>query len=536
MSPSALRILTLLVSLLAVLACGDDDAASDFGGLDEPGPGGVFDTGSGGPDASVGADTEPDVFVPEEEEIELAIARPAASERYVFVANATLGSVAKIDNTTLAVTPIPVGDRPMVVRTIADGDLAVVLNVGSSTVTAINAGPVEDDVTTVDVLRGCNRLELSPGGRFALAWYDNRVAQSGDAIGSFQEVSAIDLVTLEAYDLSVGFNVRDVHFDAFGDVAYVVTESGVSVVALATLASSAIVPSVPFGEDAVVEETDREVQIAADGSSAVLRSSAYAGVRVVRLADGESVAVPLPAVPTDVDVLAGGDAIASLRDAGQIAVVDMDGAIAGEEGAVRLLDVDVPAGLLTLSADETTAFTYSTLDGERRLGVLDTAADFVGAARFLAKPVRAVHVSPDGARAVVVHTVSEGDAQAGEDVEDVVARSEAVTVYDTASGYAKLVLLETRVDEVVFSPDGAYVFLRLADERGGVREIVQVDLATFATHTYRLSNLPEAMGIIPGTNHVFVSERAAAGRITFIEPDTGTLRHVSAFELNAYID
>jgi hypothetical protein len=48
--------------------------------------------------------------------------------------------------------------------------------------------------------------------------------------------------------------------------------------------------------------------------------------------------------------------------------------------------------------------------------------------------------------------------------------------------------------------------------------------------------MPEAIGVVPGTNQIFVSQRAETGRITFIDAETGDVQHVSAFQLNAYID
>lgn len=542
MHPHRLRLAALLTTVIAVLACGDDDAG--FGGdyyppFADAGADASLDTG-GEPTGDVMDDmmddTDDDVFVPEEPEEEVVTNRPTASRRYVFVANRSLDSVAKIDSETLAVTPIPVGREPTIVRTVPNGDVATVLNVGSDSVSVIEARPDRDTVTTADIVRGCNQLSMAPSGTHVIAWYDNLSAEAGDRIGSLQEVSVVDLATAEVFDVSVGFNIRSVAFDTAGTTAFVITDTGVNPIDLESLSADVAVASVRFGDDPLVQDVDREVAITGGGAYAVLRSSSHQGVRVVDLATERAASVALPGLPTDVDLLSDdATALVALRDQGQLAVLRLNDVI-DDPSRVELVDIDAPAGLVSISADESFALTYTTLDGDRRLGVVELSGELRGSTHWLQKGIRSVFVGPGATTALVVHSSEAGRPVPGEDIDQFVAKAEGISLFHLSTGYAKLVLLDVEPDDIVFTPDGDDAFVMLADEATGTQEIVMVDTRTFASRSIAMEGLPESIGVVPGTGRVFVSQRSETGRITFIDADDGSVRHVSAFQLNAFID
>lgn len=537
-----LRLCLAITALLTVLACGGDESSGSYDlyepyaedtstGVDAGNSGADFDAGMA--DSS---DVSEDAFIPEEPEEEPDINRPTASRRYVFVANRSIDSVAKIDSETLAVTPIPVGREPTIVRTTPEGDTAVVLNAGSDSVSVIEARPDRDDVNTVDIIPGCNSLVVSPAGDHAVAWYDNRVARPGDRIGGLQEVSVVRLETAEVFDVSVGFNIRGVEFDIDGSRAFVVTDAGLNLLDLPGLTGDQASPSVTFGDDPLVSDLDREVAITDRGAFAVLRSSSFSGLRVVDLETQESVSIDLPGVPTDVDLL--GDettALVALRDVGQVAILRL-AAVIEDPAAVEFVDLDAPPGLIALADNHETAFSYTTLNEERRLTVLQLAGTVRSEVFYLEKGIRSVLTGPDSATALVVHSSAAGAPVPGEPIDDFVNKAEGVTLFDVASGYSKLILLDVEADEVVFAPDGNDVFIMLADDATDTRDIVWMQTESFASQTIRMDAMPEAIGVVPGTNRIFVSQRAETGRITFIDAETGDVQHVSAFQLNAYID
>jgi len=542
--PGPLKLAAILGALVVAAACGDDASYYDEGGY-WYGDTGATDAGSspgnfsedvgGGGESDASAPPE-DVFVPEEEE-ELTTTPPTASRRYVFIASPSSNIVAKIDSITLAVTPIQVGREPSIVRTTPEGDYAVVLNEGSDTVSIIEASADRDRVVSVDILDGCNRLELSPSGTSAIAWYDNSAARVGDEIGSLQAISVVDLAEGEAYTVSVGFRIREIEFDAAGTRGFVVTDSGLNIVEFEALDGDVALPTNDLGADPLVDESDREVEVSQQGRYALVRTSNLVGLRIVDL-EGDAVQeIELPVIPTDLD-LTPDDALAivALRGAGQIALIPLAEAIDDPE-AVDFIDVEgVPSGIVTLSADGATALLHTSIDDDRRIAVLDLQRGRIDQVIGLQKRVRVVATSPDALRALVVHESEPGEPVPGEPLEDFVAKSEGVSLLDLRSGYAKLVLLPVEPMDQVFEPSGDAVWMMLGDRARDVRTIERLDLQTFARTTFTLDGLPESIGYVADSGQIYVSQESESGRLTFIDTTDGAVQHIAAYQLNAFIE
>lgn len=534
------RLAALLATVAITIACGADDEG-DFGmSPDESGAGGSFDAGMedrGGMDAGT-ADTADDTAEPEEPELEApARTPPSASDRFVYIVSPSQNAVAKVDSVTLAVTPIPVGREPRVVRARAGGDEAVVLNVASDSVSVIRSTPTSDEVRETDIVPGCNAMVLSPTGGHAIAWYDNAAASAGDRIGSLQEVALVDVGSAEAFAVSVGFRIREVVFSADGARAFVVTDAGVNVLVLDDIDDDIAIPTVTVADGERFGAATRELRVTNDGRFAVVREPGLEALRVVDLAAGLGATLDLPAAPTDVDVLADGEtALVALRSLGALATVSLGAAVAGEEGAVDVLDsVDVPTGLVTLTASEDRALTYTTVGGDRRLGVLDLGTGGVSTVA-LRKDLRGVLVAPGDRAALALHAATPGAPDPGLNLDALVEASDAISVIDLRSRYAKLVLLPNEPEELVFTTDGRDLFISLADAARNLSEVRWIDLESFAARTIDLDGVPEAIGVVPSNGRIFVSEESAAGRLTFIDPDTGDVQHVTAFQLNAWIE
>lgn len=537
-----MRIYRLVLALCAVavtLACSADDAGTseDFssGGDFRFEDAGTVDFG-GASDASGTDVTAP---VPEEPELEVPPALlPAASDRFVFVVNPSLNSVAKIDSLTLAVTPIPVGRDPRIVRASASGNAAVVLNRGSDSVSIIRASAAADTVDEVDILEACNALILAPSGTHAIAWYDNATARVEDRIGSLQEVALVDVEANEAFTLSVGFNIRDVVFDAAGARAYAITDDGINVIELGGVDGDAAIPTLSVSDADLFASADREIRVGGTGDYAIARSFDTSGVRIVDLNTGEAVTVPFEVTPTDVDVLADGrTALIALREQNTFATIAMPEAVAGAVDAVTIrADIGVPVGLVTLSSDESVALTFTTVGDDRRIGVVDLIGDALPRVLTLRKEIDGVLASPRPGVAVVVHAERVDNTGGVSAIEQQIAASEGLSILALDAAYAKLVLLPAEADELLFTPDGDHLFAMLADEATSVRALRWVDLRSFAARTVQLDGEPEAIGVVPATGRIFVAQASESGRITFLDPATGAVQHVTAFQLNAWID
>lgn len=545
MVDSKVGLLALLALVVAVWACGDDafsfEREEDTWDPFDPFDPSNWPSDAGSADAGMAVDANAaDVFVPEEEELSEPVLAPTASRRFVFVANPSQNLVAKIDSQTLAVTPIPVGREPRIVQTSPGGDTAVVLNVASDTLSIIDAAPVRDRVDEVDILQGCNRLVLSPDARHAIAWYDNASAARFDEIGSLQSVALVKLDTGEAFDVSVGFNVREVSFSPDGARAFAVSDGGITILELDAIERDVALGTIGYGDGiAEVRANDREVRIGDAGRFAVVRASSFAGLRVVDLATDETLTVELPAIPSDIDLAEGGRVVyAALRDEAMLARVRFSES--GAPPSVDLISVpDTPVGTVALAESAGVALSITTSTAEASVGIISLSDALEATTVALRKPAQGLLAAPASdrpLRAIVLHAARPGEAIPGGSIPELIDQSHGISLLDVSSRYAKLELLPSEPLDWVFSSDARHAFLMHAAPAQGVQELTWVDLDTFSTRRVPLDAPPEAIGIVPETGLVFVAQESVGGRITFLDPTSGDVRHVTAFELNAYID
>lgn len=525
---------TVMVAVMAVnglAACG---SSLDSGaGLESPDfdNGGRTDVGQGGSgsDDDFGPDSG---FIPEPEQEDKRVP-PAASQRYVYVAVPAAGFVARIDSVTLAVTPIPVGENPTTVLAAAGTDTAIVLNRASDSVSVIESSPDGAQVTDLDILEGCNELALDSSGRFAVAWFSNRAAESGDRIGSLQEVSLLNLQSLQVFTVTVGFNVRGVTFADDGERLLVVSDSGVSVIATASVTTDQYVAPTSLGDDPLADVTDREVVASPSARWVLARNSSESGIRVLDVETDGLEFFALPAVPTDVDILEDqGVALVAVRDAATLAVVDLDGE---GSGAVELLDTTpAPAGVATPLPDGSAALLHTGDPSRTDVGLIGLPEGGILDIFTLRKSVVAVYPSPDGRRALVAHPI-EALPPGASALEARVRATNAMSLVDLESGYAKLMLLNSAPDDVLFTPESDAVFI-LNNAEGVEGTVHWLNLNTFSQTSYTFPLRPDAIGWVAEGRRLFVVQDDAAGRLTFIDVDDGAVFEVSSFALNGLVE
>lgn len=520
----------VLTLALVLAACAADEAESTGGRSGTP----SVDAGS-----DAGGAPSPDVAPPPEQE-EFELQAPRASRTYVFVANTTLNSVAKIDSLTLAVTPIEVCLEPTEVRTLPTFDRAVVLCRGDDQIAVIDAGDGDGDTVRLTwSAENANRLLLAPNGDYALAWFDERAAGAFDDPGNPNDLTLVDLGEVgdspQSYLLSVGFGVRDVQFDAAGERAFLTTEDGLNVIELAEVQGDQFVPVLSIGEDPLARAADREVHVTDDGALAFVRSSTFAGLRVLDIASGEIDDIVLPGVPTDLDLFPGGGrGIAVIREAETVAVLPLPDAV-DDPSLVDLIELPGrPMGLAQITPSSQDVLLYTTL-GSSLLTVLDLEAE-AAVTVDLRKDIAGVIVAPEADRALVRHRRAGGTPVPGEPLDDFIAKSPGYSLLDVPTGFARLVLADTDPDDLVFTDDGSQAFVMLEEAAAGVQSVQWVDFESFRVETFEMARPPESVGVVPATGRVYVSQRAATGRITFIDTETGRQQHVTAYQLNRRIE
>ena len=481
-------------------------------------------------------EAEPDAL-PEENEVGIAaFTRPAAGLEHVFVARPAADSVVRIHGETLALDAIEVGDEPTAVRVIPNTDRAVVLNRGSDELTIID----EDGEPSFILLNGhFNALDLTPDGRHAVCWFDLSQARSAELFGSFQDVAVVDLETGTRHAVTVGFRPRRVQFTADGFTALVVTDDGISYFRPADLGETTLAETVPVAPN-VFRQDDREVAVSSDGRWAVSRGPDEAGVTLVELSEGVPRFIPLPGQPTDLDLLPDDSAaLVMIRGARQLAIVPLLPASDNPEDPEAIL-VEFPDHVLGSAAvGDDFAVLYTTQTETRaQISLLDLAT-LQMVHRPIRKAVAGVELSPDGRKALIVHKVTEGDADAPMDDDALLENSHGYSLLDIRTTQVKLQTTAAPPDGLVFSAerDEAYLVLRGED----VATVHRIDLNGFAVQSWDLGSPPEVIGVLSSIERAFVTQTHPEGRISFIrldaEPgDGGRLETVSGYALNGRIE
>ena len=543
----AVVFLVSALTALAMIACsaemsGDDGTSANGGsywGDGEPSPGGGGPTSAA--DAGMSSDVTADTALPPEEEEAFDLQAPRASQSYVFVANTTLNTVVRIDSVTLSVKPIEVCLEPTIVRTLPTMDRAIALCRGDDQVAIVDAAGGDDAVRFAWVAENANSMVLSPTGEYALAWFDDNAVESiADDPGNPHDLTLIVLGDDDeqptSYLLSVGFGIRTIAFDNDGGRAFVTTEDGLNVIDMAVIDQDQFIPVRSLGDDPLALAVDREVLVTGTGDLAFVRTSDFAGLRILDIATDELTDLVLPAVPTDLDLFSDGErGVAVLRELGVIAIIPLPEAVDNPEAIEYLELADEVVGLAQLHESTNEVLLYSTVTESDRVTVLNL--DTGGYDTFaLRKPVTGVQLAPANGRAIVFHSAGPGVPVPGEPVGDFIDKSFGYSLLDLASGAARLVLSPTEPDDVVFTEAGDQAFVMLEDAATDVRAVQWVNFNTFRTDEIELARPPESIGVVPATGRVFISQLADTGRITFIDTDTGRQQHVTAYQLNRRIE
>lgn len=478
--------------------------------------------------------TDGEVYQPPETEKEFS--PPATGSRFVYVALSAQDVVVRIDSESLEVTSLPVGDRPTTLATAAGQDLAVVINSGSDSVSILRTADGDDTITTLDTPPHLNRLAISPLGGFAVAYFELDHPDTQD-IGSFQDVSLIRLQPGEeaVYNVTVGFRPRRVVFTPDESAAFVITEDGVSILDLADLTAGFVAPTVPVSSDPIDEGMPDEVVVSPFGFRAFARWSFLPAVRTVDLVTEELVDTPLSGPPTDIDLTADGSRlVAVVRDTSKVQILDVPDDI-GDASAVDTIDcTPLAVGSAVLTQDGAGALVFTNATNEEVISHVDLSTGELEPV-LLKKGVRTVALSPDGENALVLHNKLPGDPADANDFETQIDRRYGFSILHLGSMFAKLQLTEADPGGFAFMPDSSSAYLIVADPNMSLRNVLGLDLSNLIVTPFVMGSHPTEVGVLPGTQRVYVSQEHSMGRVSFINVETEEVRTVTGFQLNSQI-
>ena len=520
------------VGCLSSNECPSGYVCSEFGRCERPPP---------APN-DAGTDAPP----PPEHEYEFS--QPISSDRYIYVAMTDQDELARIDGQNLTVVSTPVGKSPRLVSAIPGSDGAVVLDSINGTASIVRPSGAHDLVKTLPTLRNLNRLDVDPSGRYAVIWFDlTKQIQSGGigGVGSFQDVTVLALAPgLErGVDLTVGFRPREVQFDATGSRAYVITQDGVSVIDLgyATTHGPSIVPPIPVNNPAFPPESV-EVQIVSTGTYAAVRQRGESSLHVVDVGGfelGRQWTIPLAGAATDLDLAPNGTRVYAVqREVKKLSIIDIPGD-ATDPAGVETIDLTGAAiGSLVLSKDGNRGLLFTNASVDERITMVRFDQPGYPAVTWpLKKSIRAVGISPTGTSAIVINSKTFGDPATATTVDEYIDRSYGYTLLDLATGFAKLQLTPVDPGSFVYAPDGskAYVSLDGGNAPTAVRALQVVTVQNGVVITKQLGSPPAAIGILPGANMAFSSQRHPLGRVSFVHLITDAVRTITGFDLNSNI-
>jgi hypothetical protein len=568
----------------------DEDNA---GSMPNPSAEGESGGGKGGSMASGQSGGSNPVVVPPEVEQTLDFMTPQAGGNYVYVANPTRDTVAIIDSLTLAITEVTPGDGPTYLATVPGKDIALVINVGSGSLSILRDKMVAH--ASLPVVKSANTIAIAPDGVHAVVWFDASRASGKTLTGSIQDVSLVNLTAgaESSYTLTVGFQPSSVVFSDDNKAAFVITKDGISKLVFAAIAGDAIAPLVRITlanpvastSDAGVADGGVEAEggLIEDGGFIVDSGMVVDGPLGV---DASNIITPIASVPVDVSVTRNGRfAVARREGSGEIILVDLESKVVRTRvlpGAITDLDLwhsgtketdpvyafavirnngslvrlTIPDSFSPEGSTETWSYPQETI-GSVSIGkagkyaLLYTTALSVPRVLVLPlqsiaieplvvtvqKSIRAVALAPDEKTALILHTKALGNASApGLTLEEQLDRSYGYSVVNLSEGIAKLQLTSAMPDPFVMTPDSTQAFVLLRDDASNVRLAERISLVSFKAVDFPLGSPPNGIGTLStASGKVFVSQIHSEGRISFINWNTDKVETVTGFALNGRI-
>jgi hypothetical protein len=549
-----------MLAALGLAACSssfDDDSAS----LAPRSPGGDFAAGgagisAGGSTAAGGAGA---VIAPEQEE-DLSFRAPVVSGRWVWTANPDTGKVAVVDAKSFSVRLADAGVAPTFLTALpakANASRALVINTGSHDATLLSAGPTGavSAVGPIPLQPDANAWQVSKTGKFAIAWTDSH-SLTPDPTQGYQDISVVDLrgSAPVATRLVVGFLPSRVFIDDAEKKAYVVANSGITIIDLASSPAPHVVTERAVSTDPHDDASTRDVSVLPDGSFALVRRDGSAFITLVELASGDLSTILLPGAVTDLDLTpdshsalavvrgdtppvdesagAGGDSAGASNSGpteihSTLAILPIPG-IFEPPNAFDTVTIDEVFGLVNIAPQGTEALLYTNAISNSLITVLDTASgpDYAHHTVDVRGYVHDVFPSPDGAYAIASLVAKDANGKPG------------FAAIPVSSG------LPVRVQTT-----DAPVFAVAQSAGPAARAVVTVSdgKASFAAYIVRMPELvidqvtlpsrplAGATGLVPEAGVAYIAEENPQGRITFIDLETGVPRTITGFEISAKV-
>ena len=413
---------------------------------------------------------------------------------------------------------LAVGFRIERVRFVGN-DVALLLT--DDGVSVVRVGEVDDDrlvapvavvppeLATVD--QSDREVVLDPNGAWAIA-----------RVGTYTGLILTDMASGEQWRVPTAARISDLD--------WVPGENEPRVLVTMRRDSIAFVATVPQGLQELAASAPMLADMGGDTGSADM--------------GGDMADAATPDADMDVADADMADVDANDVDAAADAAPDMepDAMLPDPVPGVAYFFLALQAGAAEVSADGSRALMFTTDASQRRAVLIDMGSLEQRLVAF-EKGIRGALSSDTGNTFVVLHSRDEqAQPPLGASPSDpaFIAASWGLSIVDVASATSRLVLTEQKPGVVTLWKDAAGEQLFMIFDGDGdaesLRDVLQINLQSFSTSTFRVPSLPEGLGRVDSAGRIFVNQAHPQGRLTFVEVADGKRQTVTGYQLNAGID
>jgi hypothetical protein len=283
-----------------------------------------------------------------------------------------------------------------------------------------------------------------------------------------------------------------------------------------------------------------DVSVTSAGDYAIARIDGSPELLLINLKTHTVTSLIMSSQVTDLDLLpASNQAFAVLRDESKLVRIDVpDGFTGGKPQVVWPFD-GATVGSVTLSAQGKYAVLYTTAIPSERLVIVDFAKSEPLTVN-LTKAIRAIAIAPDESSALILHPAPTPSGSGGNPGQSssTADTGYAYTMVRLQDGYWKVVSTAANPNPFAITPDSAYAFVLLRDDKASVRIAERISLTSYLVDDFLLGSPPNSIAALSGSHNVFVGQVYSEGRISFIDWTTDnatSVRTVTGFALNGRI-
>ena len=497
--------------------------------------------------------------------IQASLRQPISTDNYVFVLNASAGTLVKINHETLYVDSISVGTNPSILRVVPNSDTAVILNRGSGTISIVKASETQDSVVTIPLSQNYTHMELTPNGNYAVCYFDTNdpeveeylIDQEYNTV-SDAKVAIIKLKSIlegetenTIFEKRVGYRPTELFIKSNSKKAFIACKSEINIIDFENFEQTALLKGIGISNITVHDIPFREVVSTKEGDYIFIRSSKTPKISVIDTTLEISHTIELLGTPTDLDISSDNKrAVAVMREESKVSIIDIPGDITSPDSIQTFDTSGSVAGQVVLpqvkysNLDYALLFTNSIYTEEFSILNLENGA-ITPVLHVLTKAVKTITISPDGKNAMIIHrpVTSLDNVEETDEFESTINKKYGYTLIDiaelltTGDVYSFTKITEVPESLFGFTADSTLATVSIYKNSASNKAVNEMHIINTSSQLFSgsvtLESPPKFIGFLPKANkHIaYIAQEHPAGRITFVDLDSVTVRTATGFEL-----